>query len=367
MPEVIEKEAMPFVQTERKGWVLTMTPQELVKLTPPRPPEQLSLFTDTNRPIANRHLDGIKAFIVETPDWALPNITLAATPDTLKAEGNHLTLSPQDLKILDGQHRLEAMADLINQWNFQNTDDAKKKLQALTTQDLPITIFEVQNNREQAQLFAWFARAKPIEAPVRDYFDNSDPYNQAAKAAMDNSTILKDRVNWHTRTVSTKSSDLMSLANLKEIATTINLGVTRSPKPIDRKVITQQENQKKLQDRLVEFFDNFLPTCQPNYGFLAQSQNPKTDILMSKQASHALNPLIIRLFANAWARWTDDPNHQQPITLSDHIGSLNLNLASPENDVETTLQLTNEKRKLQGLRHKSWNDATLNILKAARA
>ena len=95
MPDTISKEAMPFVQTERKDWVLKMTPEELVQLLPSRNPEQLSLFTNTNRPIATRHLGDIETFITDTPDWALPNITLAATPDVLEIKNNHITLSPR--------------------------------------------------------------------------------------------------------------------------------------------------------------------------------------------------------------------------------------------------------------------------------
>lgn len=56
MAQKIKKEAIAFTQTERKGWVLTLTPGELISLVPPRGPEQLSFFTETNRPIVPRHL-----------------------------------------------------------------------------------------------------------------------------------------------------------------------------------------------------------------------------------------------------------------------------------------------------------------------
>ena len=110
----IKKEAIAFTQTARKGWVLTLTPRELISLVPPRGPEQLSFFTETNRPIVPRHLGEIEKFLLTTPEWALPPITLAATPGTITASKTSIELDPENLRILDGQHRLEAMANLIH-------------------------------------------------------------------------------------------------------------------------------------------------------------------------------------------------------------------------------------------------------------
>ena len=183
---------------------------------------------------------------------------------------------------------------------------------------------------------------------------------------IEESGVLKDKVNWRSRRVPAKDAHLLSLANLKDIATAIHLGIARGPKALDRQVIGQPENQQKLQKQLLEFFDEFLPSCRTHYGFLENPINPRAGVLQSKQASYALNPLIIRLFANTWARWMELPGTLPAQQLADHIGSLNLNLASPENDVQKTLQLVNDKHRLQGLRHRAWDDATRTILKAAR-
>ena len=366
MTTPITKDAIPFRQTTRHGWTLTMTPPDLIQLLPPREPSQLSLFTDVNRPITPRHMGGIETFIANTPNWALPNITLAAEPGVIKLKGRQIALNLGDLKLLDGQHRLQAISNLIHQWTVQNNDESKVELQNLNDQAIPVTIFEVSTNQEQRQLFAWFARSKPIEPAVRNYYDDSDPYNRAAKAAMEDSTVLKSRVNWHTRKVKTNSPDLISLADLREIAITVPLGVSRTPKPTDRNVMDQQDVQLKLQAQLIDFFDTFIPSCSQHYGFLTTSPNPNPEILRSKQSSYALNPMIIRLFANAWARWADTPDHQEVQKLAEHISTLNLNLASPDNDIQTTFRLINEKGNLHGLRHNSWSVATSDILKVAR-
>ena len=367
MAEKITKTAIPFRQTERDGWLMTMRPSELVQLLPPRPPEQLSIFTDVNRPITTRHLDSIEAFLTSTSNWALPNITLAAVPGAIKRKGEQITLDPDALKMLDGQHRLQAIANLLHQWGIQNSEESLLQLKQLDEQLLPITVFEVNDSRDQRQLFAWFARSKPIEPAVRDYFDNTDPYNQAAKAVMEDSTVLRDRCRWQVKTIPLNSPDILSLANIKEIAITIHIGVGRGPKALDRRLIREKQAQDHIQAQLLEFFDEFLPSCKTHYGFLKASKSLKTDIMRSKQGSYALNPMIMRLFANAWARWSEHLDQQPVEKLANCINSLNLNQASPENHIVKEFGLVNEKRKLHGLRHKAWEDTTTSILEAARA
>ena len=111
----LNREATQFNQPERTGYMLKMTTQELVQVLPPRPEEQLSLFTDTNRPITPRHLGSIERFLSETPDWAMPAIVLSARPGDIQVKGKKITAEPGALEILDGQHRLQAFSNLLHQ------------------------------------------------------------------------------------------------------------------------------------------------------------------------------------------------------------------------------------------------------------
>ena len=45
--------------------------------------------------------------------------------------------------------------------------------------------------------------------------------------------------------------------------------------------------------------------CQPNYEIITQLTDFSRKILSERSVSYALNPLVIRLIANAWARWTE--------------------------------------------------------------
>ena len=368
MGETLNKLATQFNQTDRNGWILKMTAQEITNLLPTRPPEQLSLFTETNRPITFRHLTSIEYFLENTPNWAMPSITLAATPGRIKALKNSIEADSDDLYILDGQHRVQAFSNLIHKWEIDAPRDesnvTQEKLNRITNQELPVVIFEVDSKQDQRQMFAWFARNKPIEPAVREFFDESDPFNKAAKAAMDRSTTLESLITYKVRTVPPKDRDFLSLNNLKDIATTIQLGIRRPAKAEDREACWQQENQSALQQRLVEFFDAFLPSCQPNYQILTDRATFRQKILAERSVSYALYPQVVRLMANAWARWTD--SGRQPEPLANCIGSLKMRRADPQNDAENSLQIVKAvNKKFQGTRDKIWDEATTFITNTA--
>ena len=369
MSDTITKPAVKFSQTDLSGWVTTMTAEELTDLVPPRPPEQLSLFTETNRPITSRHLDSIEKFLEETQDWAIPTITLAAPPNTIRATRGQIELHPDYIKVLDGQHRIQAFANLIHELQVKRGEDDEKKdkLKSIKEQELPVAIFEVKNNRDQRQLFAWFARNKPIEAAVREYFDESDPFGKAAKIAMEDSKVLQGNVTYEKKTLGPKDRQLLTLSTLKDIATTIQLGTRRAAKAEDKSACWEQNVQDNLQKNLAEFFDDFLPGCGTNYEILKNPKDLQTNTIRDKSTSFALHPVIIRLIANVWARWTID-HQEDPKDLADCVANLKLRRADPLNDIEETLKLaTKAKAKFPGLRDKAWEEATIHLIQEAKA
>ena len=347
-----------------------MTAKEIIQLLPTRAPEQLKLFTETNRPITGRHLDSIETFLKDTPNWAMPSITLAVTPGQVTSKTGSIEVDSYDLQILDGQHRIQAFSNVIHELEINVPGDQsngfQERLNQIVNQEIPVIIFEVASKQDQRQIFAWFARSKPIEPAVREFFDESDPFNKAAKAAMDTSKVLDDRVTYETKTIPPKGRHLLSLSNLKDITTTIQIGIRRAPKIDDREARWQPDTQAALKDRTMEFFDDFRPTCLPNYQLLTHLEEFHGKILFERSLSYALNPMIIRLMANVWARWTMD-YEERPEKLAQYIGRLKLRRADPLNDAETSLSVVQgPKKRMQGLRDKSWEEATTRIITAAR-
>ena len=176
MSDTLKKPAQKFTQTERTGWILKMTAKEIAQILPRREePEQLSLFTDINRPITSRHLDSIERFLTDTSDWAMPSIILAVAPGAISETRNTIEVSPDQLQVLDGQHRIQAFYNVIHGWEMDAPRDEsngiQEKLDQISKEELPVVIMEVRDKKDQRQIFAWFARNKPIEPAVREFFD----------------------------------------------------------------------------------------------------------------------------------------------------------------------------------------------------
>ncbi len=338
-----EQEALPLGQSGRKGWVTKLTVKDLAGMAPEREPEQLSFLTETNRPITPKHLGGIEKFLSETPGWTVPAIVLSVFPGVVRSIRNTISLSPGDLQILDGQHRIKAFSNVLHELEVNSPRDksgeTKERLVRLSQEEVPILIFEVEDNHEHRQMFAWFARQRPIEAAVRDYFDGSDPFGNVAKEAMECSAVLTGRVTWKSPSVPVKGEEsykLLSLKDLKEIVSAIRIGVGRAPTLEQKEVCRQKEVRDGLLALTCEFFDEFLPGCLPNYPVLDNLSGFRGKVKGERVVSYCLAPEFLRLSANAWARYKldrkEDTGKLMPV-----IGTLNLRQADPNNELEGSL------------------------------
>ena len=184
-------------------------------------------------------------------------------------------------------------------------------------------------------MFAWFARNKPIEPTVREYFDQSDPFGTAAKAAMEDSKVLDGQVTYQVRTVPPKDRELMSLSNLKEIGQ--RHPDRHPPGSQGRKTglpALKRLTRKPCRNGWSHFFDEFLPKCLPNYELLTKPAHIRTKILQERSRSYAVNPMVIRLVANVWARRTDGQDAPPTDQLARYVGEMKLRRADPTNDLE---------------------------------
>ena len=135
----------------------------------------MGLWAIYQRPSTSRHLDSIERFLTDTSDWAMPSIILAVAPGAISETRNTIEVSPDQLQVLDGQHRIQAFYNVIHGWEMDAPRDEsngiQEKLDQISKEELPVVIMEVRDKKDQRQIFAWFARNKPIEPAVREFFD----------------------------------------------------------------------------------------------------------------------------------------------------------------------------------------------------
>ena len=367
----IELDAIQFTQTTRTGWVGKMTAGDLAETLPARPPEQLSFLTETNRPISQNHLSGIIHFLENTHNWALPGIALATQPGRIEQgrRKNTIRVPREGLRILDGQHRIQAIRECLANARMavERGQMEENQREELAGAELPVAIFEVAEDREQRQMFAWFARSKPIDTPTREWFDQSDPFRNAAREVMETSAILQGRVERQKGKTNRPEVDrhLLTLSELKDTAATIAIGIQRSPRETDREIYREEEKQAQLQAELAEFFDDFLPACGEGYQGLRNGTPGRDTIEFHRRETYHLYPYAIRLLANCWARMKKDQN--TPVEpLADHIAGLNLNRSDPGNDFRKNLGIIDEREKPLRSNNRGWEKATEQIIQAAR-
>ena len=362
--------AIRFNQADRIGWVTKMSIREIIRILPTRQNEQLHMLTETNRPISKPQLQGIIDFLENTNDWALPGIVLAVDSGNVEqnAKGNGtVTIPKEKIRILDGQHRVHALSEAVRNAtvSLEQGRENPDRLDLLQESELPVAVLEVRDVRDQQQIFAWFSRSKPIEAHTREWFDRSDPFNNAAKTAMEESTALRERVNNQASRTKSESRGLLTLMELKDIAITIALGIRRKPKPADRDEYFGEEKQTELQENITGFFDRFLQSCREHYASLENEDRTQDRFHFERRNTYALDPQAMKLFANCWARVEPDQN-LDPAGLARAIGRLNLNRSDPENDFFTTLHLVSENEKYVKPTDKEWTQATMTLLQMSR-
>ena len=201
--------------------------------------------------------------------------------------------------------------------------------------------------------------------------EQSSPFGDAAQAAMEKSQVLQGCVALKPRTLPATGPDaqnLLTLNQLKDIAVTIAVGIRRPPGPQDTERYALEEAQMEIVERLVEFFDAFLPVCLPNYSVLNRREDLGRNVQADRAVSYACHPQVIQLMANVWARWRLDRD-RDPGEITGMIGSIYLRAADPENTLEKEWKTLAKgpKKGFQNSRHESWEKTTALLLQQAEA
>lgn len=318
MAELKFPQAIPFAQNGRNCWVTKITVEDAITLTLPTQGQQLSMFDVTNRGIDEKHVKGIAKYL-ESTDWALPALILATSPNSLKngAKGA-ITCDTNLLRVLDGQHRIRGITGTALNGNGN-----------LMKQEMALLIIEVKNLQEQSQIWADFAKNKPIDGHWKEAVDNHTPFIRITKLAAEESAVLKGRVAIGKQAIKHNSPEMLTLSGLKQITATIALGIQRTARTNNQSPYAAKAKEEELTDRIVRFFDHFLPSCTSNYQVLATPEQFGPNVLSIRNATNAYDTQVLNVVADVHSRWLE--NHKPEEVLADYIGNLNMNKADHGN------------------------------------
>ena len=360
----MEKSAVPFRQGGRDAYSMVMTLRELDDCLPDREGGQdLDKFTTVNRPLLMRHALNILDFMKLNEDWILGNFTISAKPDEIQWDQGKsvLTIENKALFIIDGQHRRRAISQLLHELraDLNRANDLEKT----EAQQVLVTLYVCQHERDMKQLFAWMAKNKPIESNTQELFDSSDPWNNATQDIRDDTDLLKGRINLNKATLGRNDEYLLTNSLLRNNALVMTLG----GKGRATKGLTQHHRQDGPQAEITlnskSFYDNFLPECHDIFSKIKAEEIANAELPYYRQNNWLLEPLVIRLMADCYGQ-IKRTNADQG-ALAEYINSMNVDRNDPKSDVAELNVMDPEKNRLYPRNKDAWTLAASQIIKAA--
>ena len=375
-----EKPAITYRQGNRNVYSFVMDLEEVKRYLPLRTAEEANQIRDTNRALVPSHTRRIKGYLAETEEWVLPAITLAVSTHSVvftPAEGREvgtIRVSNGDdnertlFRIVDGQHRRHAIEDLMADYEERDPD----LWAGMGASGLSVTLYEESDPVKIRQMFATMALSKAIDRNTQQQFDSSNPFNNAASYAAENSAILAhgQRVNAQRQNLQRASDEFMTHNDLKDIAIALTLGLpVRAPSQTQIKYHRTAEQQEKLYESMKVFLDEFLPECSQQLTDLMNGEIPAAHMSVVRMDRWILEPAFVKLLAGCYQIWTDsDPDTD---ALSHHIRNrmnFDRSVALGKSDAELLELVDRSGQMPKPIRKTSpvWKDAAVRICHAAR-
>ena len=356
--------AAHFRQGGRDAYSMVMTLRELDDCLPDREGGQdLDMFTTVNRPLLMRHAQNILDFMKLNEDWILGNFTISAKPDEVQWDHSKgiLTVENISLFIIDGQHRRRAISQLLHE--LRADLNRARDLEKTEAQQVLVTLYVCQHERDMRQLFAWMAKSKPIESNTQELFDSSDPWNNAAQDIRDDTELLKGRINLNKAALGRNDEYLLTNSLLRNNALVMTLG----GKGRATKGLTQHHRQEEPQTEITlnckGFYDNFLPECHEIFCKIKTGEIANAELPYYRQNNWLLEPLVIRLLADCYGQIKRTNADQS--ALIEHIAAMNVGRNDPKSDIAELNVIDPEKKRLYPRNKDAWTLAASQIIRAA--
>ena len=311
------KPAISYRQATRDVYTFVMDLEEVKRYLPLRVAENASRITETNRALVPAQTRRIKTYLEETQDWVLPAITLAVSPKSVEFSPSlpengvgQVTVSNDDdnernlFRIVDGQHRRHAIEDMMA--GFEESGD--ERWVSMGENGLAVTLYVESDPIKIRQMFATMALSKAIDRNTQQQFDSSNPFNNAASYAMQNSEILDKgaRVDASRQSLQRASDEFVTHNDLKDISIALTFGVpVRQPRQTQLKYHRSQDEQNKLYERILVFLDEFLPECNQQLADLKGGDIPLAHISTWRADRWIFEPAFLKLLAGCYQIWMD--------------------------------------------------------------
>ena len=375
------KTALTYKQGTREVYSFVMDLEEVKRYLPLRIAETANQISETNRALTPLQVRKIKNYLEETEDWVLPAITLAVSSQSVEFTASsddegvgRLTVSSDDdnehtlFRIVDGQHRRHAIEDMMADFEKQSDD----RWVSVGANGLSVTLYVESDPIKIRQIFATMALSKAIDRNTQQQFDSSNPFNNAASYAVENSDLLErgKRVNTQRQSLHRTSDEFVTHNDLKDIAVALTFGVpVRAPSQTQIKYHRVKDQQNKMYDTIKVFLDEFLPECNQHLTDLIGGDIPAAHVSIIRSDRWIFDPAFLKLLAGCYQMWTDTDTETDALSqyIREHI-NFDKTVALGASDMEKFELVNTEGRMPKPVRKTSpeWKEAAVKICHAAR-
>ena len=375
-----QKPAIAYRQGHRNVYSFVMDLEEVKRYLPLRTAEDANQIMGTNRALVPTHTRRIKHYLEETDMWVLPAITLAVTTQNVEfrpTEGKNVgTVQVQNdddnertlFRIVDGQHRRHAIEDLMAEYEDKNPD----MWASLGENGISVTLYEEADPTKIRQMFATMALSKAIDRNTQQQFDSSNPFNNTAAYAVENSKMLAygQRVNTQRQSLQRVSDEFVTHSDLKDISIALTFGVpVRAPSQTQIRHHRTESQQEKLYENIKVFLDEFLPECSQQFTDLMSGEIPEAHVSLFRTDFWSFEPAFVKLIAGCYQIWTASDSNTD--ALSDHLRNrMNFDRIVPLGNSDTdNLELIDHSGRItKPIRKTSpaWKEAAVKICHDAR-
>ena len=336
--------AQRFKQGHRTVFTFSLGLAQLDSMLPQRVDEEM--VRDANRRLMPSHAKQIEQYLLRHDNWVLGAILLGIDPKAVQFspfqddEGNPSPTFGElripynrlsTLRLFDGQHRRRAIQDTLAGLRDLEADSAqslreaqghghdpsvidmlneqlaevRSKRESLERQSVPIVLYEEGDIKALRRMFADASKNKPIEAVTRARFDDRNPFNLAAFEVIEQSELLRGRVDMERNSVARTSPNLLSFNQVATTLKTLMFGYYgRVSRVRSLEIEADYEPVVKLG---IAWTDDFLPaTCKEYEELLNRESDDDALIPSMRQGTFALNATVLRVLAACFHGWREE-------------------------------------------------------------
>ena len=348
----------PDAKHQNGRWIITAAAQVemLLQAVSRAPDDHYGRQTEIQRPLYKSHCDELARHYKQVPNWVIAPFVFTSDIEALDIKGGEFQDLRQDVILLDGQHRTQALHIAVEDLQKVGTADALAKRTALLESWVSLQFIENRGPADASQLFVDLNKGKRVSQAELAYLDGRDPIVNIIKDALETTEWVKERTDTSRTTPPASSDDVFTIGVLKTVLKAIETGIKVSIPAARRSVLATDDGRREAAATLAEFFA-WLPTARVEYVNLQRVAD--LNVPDERTRHYAYDARFLVLLAETWARSkSSGPN---PAALADRLQAMNITRNDPAGDLDRHLGLLDDRGRMKPFTRGPYVEASVRL------